>query len=89
MLKIFCLLIFNYFKNNKNDKLSKTAYAEIKKLVEREKSLLAEINQVRIELDGTKDYVRQLEKVLANRDQEVHCLKRKSPGKRNSPHIKG
>uniref|UniRef100_A0A915NQM0 Uncharacterized protein n=1 Tax=Meloidogyne floridensis TaxID=298350 RepID=A0A915NQM0_9BILA len=44
-----------------------------------------------MELDSTKYYVRQLEKVLADRDQEIHRLKRKSPSfvKRTSPHLKG
>jgi len=79
------------FKHNKAAKIAKAAHVEITKRVEREKNLLAERNQVRMELDSTKYYVRQLEKVLADRDQEIHRLKRKSPSfvKRTSPHLKG
>ncbi|KAF7637355.1 RING-type domain-containing protein [Meloidogyne graminicola] len=79
-------------KYNKVSKFAKAAQIEFAKRVEREKNLLAERNQVKIELDGTKDYVRQLEKILADRDQEIHRLKRtKSPSsnKRTSPNMKG
>ncbi|KAL3098740.1 hypothetical protein niasHS_001500 [Heterodera schachtii] len=71
-------------KYDRAAKFARGAQADIAKRDKREKALLAERDQLKMELDTANDQIQRLEQMLKERENEILRL-RKSPNRRHSP----